>query len=78
METTDTLWAYFDTEKEYNVYVIGHRNYIFIPFFIWSKTPTYVEVSKDTLLADVKVTKNLLIKNRKNCNDYDDSSYSGE
>ena len=78
METTDTLWAYFDTEKEYNVYVIGHRNDIFIPFFIWSKTPKYVEVRKDTLLADVKVTKNLLIKNRKNCNEYDDSNYSSE
>ena len=22
MKTPDTLWAYFDTEKEYNVYVI--------------------------------------------------------
>ena len=78
MKTTDMLWAYLDMEKEYNVYVIGQKSDIFIPFFIWTKPPTYVEISKDTLVADVKVTKNLLIKNRKNCNEYDDSSYSSE
>ena len=78
MKTTDLLLANLDTEKEYNMYVIGHKSDIFIPFFIWTKPPASVVISKDTLLADVKVTKNLLIKNRKNCNEYDDSSYSSE
>ena len=62
---------------EFNVYVLGHGLDIFTPIFMWTKPPSYAEITKDAIVSDVKITKNLLIKNRNNCEDYDDKGYSG-
>ena len=77
MSPKDMIWIYLDSEKELNVYVLGHGLDIFIPLFLWTKPPSYAEITKDTIVADVKITKNLLIKNGNNCEDYDDKGYSG-
>ena len=71
------IWIHLNTEKEYNIYVLGQGKDIFIPFFMWTKPPSYAEITKDTLVADVKIAKNLLIKNGNDCEDYDDKGYSG-
>ena len=63
-------------EKEFDVYVLGHKLDIFIPIFMWRKPPTYAKISRETIIADVKITKHLLIKNGKGCKDYDDKVYS--
>ena len=44
---------------------------------MWTKPPSYTEISKDAIVSDVKITKNMLIKNRNDCEDYDDKGYSG-
>ena len=77
MTPQDMIWIYLNTEKEFNVYVLGHGLDIFIPIFMWTKPPTYAEITKDAIVADVKITKNVLIKNRKDCEDYNDKGYSG-
>ena len=63
-------------EKEFNVYVLGHKPDIFIPLIMWRQPPTYAKVSRETIIADVEITKNLLIKNGRGCKHYDDKVYS--
>ena len=77
MSPQDMIWVYLNTEKELNVYALGRGLDIFIPIFLWTKPPSYAQITKDTIVADVKITKNRLIKNGNNCEDYDDKGYSG-
>ena len=76
MTHNNMIWVELNVEKEFDVYVLGHKLDIFIPLFMWRKPPTYVKISRQAIVVDVKITKNLLIKNRKGCQDYDDKVYS--
>ena len=53
MSPKDMIWIYLNSEKEFNVYVLGHGLDIFIPLFLWTKPPSYAEITKDTIVADV-------------------------
>ena len=76
MKISNMIWVQFNMEKEFDVHVLGHKLDIFIPIFMWRKPPTYAKISRETIIADVKIKKNLLIKNGKGCKDYDDEVYS--
>ena len=78
MRTTDMIMNFLKSDKELEVFILGHDLDIFIPMFHWNKPLSKAIIAKDTLIADVKVTKQVLIKNGKNCKAYDDDErYSG-
>ena len=78
MTTGHMIWSYLKSDKELEIFILGHNLDIFIPLSHWNKPLSKAEITKDTLIADVKVTKNVLIKNGRNCKTYDDDErYSG-
>ena len=78
MRTTDMIMNFVKSDKELEIFILGHDLDIFIPMFHWNKPLSYAKITKDTLIADVKVTKKVLIKNGRNCKTYDDDEpYSG-
>ena len=77
MKPQDQIWLYILQNKELNVYVMEDGLDIFIPMFLWNKPLSSAKITKESLVADVKVTKNLFIRNGKNCKNYESDSYSG-
>ena len=77
MKNQDSIWLYISQDKELNVYVMENGLDIFIPMFLWNKPLSSAKVTKESLVVDVKVTKNLFIRNGKNCKNYESYSYSG-
>ena len=78
MKNQDSIWLYISQDKELNVYVMEDGLDLFIPMFLWNKPLSSVKITKESLVVDVKITKNLFIKNGKNCVIYESySSYSG-
>ena len=77
MKLQDNIWLYISQNKELNVYVMEDGLDIFIPMFLWNKPLSSAKITKESLVADVKITKNLFIRNGKNCDNYEKYSYSG-
>ena len=50
---------------------------IFLPLFIWPESPVSVEINADMFFNDIRVTKNVLIRNNEDCNGQDNYKYAG-
>ena len=64
-------------QKDLKVFVLDHGMDIFVPVFIWPTPIKSIEINQNTLLMDMRVTKNIFIKNDQKCEDKDDYVYTG-
>ena len=64
-------------QKDLKVFVLDHGMDIFVPVFIWPTPIKSIEINQNTLLMDMRITKNIFIKNDQKCESKEDYVYTG-
>ena len=64
-------------QKDLKVFVLDRGMDIFVPVFIWPTPIESIEINQNTLLMDMRVTKNIFIKNDQKCESKEDYVYTG-
>ena len=64
-------------QKDLKVFVLDRGMDIFVPVFIWPTPIKSIEINQNTLLMDMRVTKNIFIKNDQKCEGKEDYVYTG-
>ena len=64
-------------QKDLKVFVLDRGMDIFVPVFIWPTPIKSIEINQNTLLMDMRVTKNIFIKNDHKCEGNKDYVYTG-
>ena len=64
-------------QKDLKVFVLDHGMDIFVPVFIWPTPIKSIEINQNTLLMDMRITKNIFIKNDQKCERKEDYVYTG-
>ena len=65
------------SQKDLKVFVLDRGMDIFVPVFILPTPIQSIEINQNTLLMDMRVTKNIFIKNDKKCENKEDYVYTG-
>ena len=64
-------------QKDLKVFVLDRGMDIFVPVFILPTPIKSIEINQNTLLMDMRVTKNIFIKNDQKCEGNKDYVYTG-
>ena len=77
MTRTSFIWLNLLIQKDLKVFLMDHRMDIFVPVFVWPEPLASKDINPNLMFYDIRVTKKLLIRNRKNCENKVDYRYSG-
>ena len=77
MKDSTSIWMHLLPQKDLKVFVLDHGMDIFVPVFIWPTPIKSIEINQNTLLMDMRVTKNIFIKNDQKCEGKEDYVYTG-
>ena len=77
MKDSTSIWMHLLPRKDLKVFVLDRRMDIFVPVFILPTPIKSIEINQNTLLMDMRVTKNIFIKNEQKCESKEDYVYTG-
>ena len=77
MKDSTSIWMHLLSQKDLKVFVLDRGMDIFVPVFIWPTPIKSIEINQNTLLMDMRVTKNIFIKNDQKCEGNKDYVYTG-
>ena len=77
MKDSTSIWMHLLPRKDLKVFVLDRRMDIFVPVFILPTPIKSIEINQNTLLMDIRVTKNIFIKNEQKCESKEDYVYTG-
>ena len=77
MKDSTSIWMHLLPQKDLKVFVLDRGMDIFVPVFIWPTPIKSIEINQNTLLMDMRVTKNIFIKNDQKCEGKEDYVYTG-
>ena len=77
MKDSTSIWMHLLPQKDLKVFVLDHGMDIFVPVFIWPTPIKSIEINQNTLLMDMRITKNIFIKNDQKCESKEDYVYTG-
>ena len=77
MKDSTSIWMHLLSQKDLKVFVLDRGMDIFVPVFIWPTPIKSIEINQNTLLMDMRITKNIFIKNDQKCESKEDYVYTG-
>ena len=76
MKKLSAIWIALRPQTDLKVFVVEPGLDIFVPVFIWPKHIPSMEVHKNMMMIDMRVTKNVF-KNHENCETNENYKYAG-
>ena len=77
MKKQSAIWMSLRPQTDLKVFVLETGMDIFVPVFIWPKHIPSIEVHQNMMTTDMRVTKNVFIKNQENCETKENYRYAG-
>ena len=77
MKKQSGIWLFLRPQKDLYVFVLEPGMDIFVPIFIWPNYLASTKLDQDMMIADMRVTKKVLIDNHENCEGSESYRYAG-
>ena len=78
VESGDNIWLELKTNFNTRLFVIDPDDEIFMPIFVWPSNPEETKLRTSSTWDEIKVTKEVNIKEAETCNSTTEYMYGGK
>ena len=77
IESGDNIWLELKTKFEFTLFVVDSDDEIFMPISVWPNNPGETKLGTSSSWDEIKVTKEIRIKQDETCNNTKEYVYGG-